>query len=319
MKCRHLSILLTFILLLTACAQNPVPAQPVDATLPGAPEVTQPTTAPAPIDEEPFQRLSLTITPDENAYQTISEDFSEDLTEFGITYIGVSNVMITLDDRQLSLEDALTAGKITPEEIICYAQLDANNGFCYEYPVSNNGLTKLVYNYYDQFDLVVFYDVYETPVGKQHLIKELDFCQYYAGRQTSFGFVDLDREDWGLTIETSDITPSGVTLHVTQQHGQHIGTLYIEEYALVDQLTQKVVHFSSDGPFINLFGQPGYTITDNSVTEITLDWSETHGELPSGTYELVLLISDQYDETDKHPLMKNFQDSQYHYIEFAIP
>ena len=306
---RVLIFLLTAMLLLSGCGQNEPPMPPVEATEP-----------PAPVQAaEPVQRLLITLENTEDfSYKHVSRELPDAITDFEITYHDVTNVMITLDGKVLALEDALKSGQITPEEIICYAQLDAADNFCFEYAASINGLTKLVYNYYDQFDLVVFYDVYETPDGAQHLIKELHLCQYYDGRRTSFGHGDIDSEDWGLTFEPTEITPTGLTLRVTQEQGQQIGTLKIFDYALVDQKTQLTLKDAKGNVFISLYEELGYEIALNSVTEIKLNWSAVRDALPSGAYKLVLHIIDVYDESQVNLLMKNFEDSQMHHIEFVV-
>lgn len=309
MEYRFLMILLVLLVMLSACSQDSAPLQVVEATMP--PEATEL------MQDAPHLKISL--TPEDNAYKALSEELPEDLTEFSISYIGVNNVMITLGNEQIPLEDALTSGRITPEEIIAYAQLDANNGYCYEYPVSTNGLTKLVYNYYDQFDLVVFYDVYETPDGNQHLIKKLNFCPYYDGRRISFGFGELDRENWGLTIQPAEITPEGLTLTVTQFGGQQIGGLRIVEYAIISRTEQETRRNSDGNIFVNLEDLPEYRIQMNGESSIQINWSADYGNLPAGDYTIWLNILDVYDESQVHPLMKNYQDLQGHYIDFPIP
>lgn len=302
-------VLLIAILIFSGCSQTVSPMHPVEATQPPVVQAA-----------ETVQRLQITLENTEDfSYKHVSRELPEGVTDFEITYHDVTNVMITLDGKLLTLEDALKFGQITPEEIIFYAQMDAGDNYCFEYATSTNGLSKLVYNYYDQFDLVVFYDVYETPDGKQHLIKELHLCQYYDGRRTSFGHGDIDREVWGLSFEPTDITPTGLTLRVRQEQGQKIGMLKIFDYALVDQKTQLTLKNADGGIFISLYDEPGYEITNNGMTKIKLDWSATHGELPSGAYKLVLHIIDVYDESQVNPLMKNFEDSQMHHIEFIVP
>ena len=309
MRNPYLAIILIFIIMLTGCSQDSPPIQPIDATMPPA----------ANVDIQEMPRLQISVNPEANAYNRISDGFPDDLTEFTITYVGISKVMIMLDNELLPLEDALTSGRITPEEIIAYAQLDATNGYCYEYPVSTNGLTKLVYNYYDQFDLVVFYDVYETPDCKQHLIKELNFCPYYDGRRISFGFSNLDREDWGLTIQPTKITPDGLTLAIIQSGGQQIGNLNIIEYAITSKPEQQALKTSTGDTFVNLIDLTDYQIQVDGISSIPINWSESYGTLPSGDYTIWLNIMDVYDESMVHPLMKNFQDLQGHYVDFTIP
>ena len=56
----------------------------------------------------------------------------------------------------------------------------------------------------------------------------------------------------------------------------------------------------------------------DDVTEFTFDWSEPYGQVSSGEYELVLWIKDIYDESQKHPLMRNFYDTQIYAVRFTV-
>lgn len=60
------------------------------------------------------------------------------------------------------------------------------------------------------------------------------------------------------------------------------------------------------------------TLQTDDVTELTIDWTEPYGELSSGEYELVLWIKDIYDESQKHPLMRNFYDTQIYAVRFTV-
>ena len=60
------------------------------------------------------------------------------------------------------------------------------------------------------------------------------------------------------------------------------------------------------------------TLQTDDVTELTIDWAEPYGELSSGEYEVVLWIKDIYDESQKHPLMRNFYDTQIYAVRFTV-
>ena len=49
-----------------------------------------------------------------------------------------------------------------------------------------------------------------------------------------------------------------------------------------------------------------------SMIAIKRDW------LSSGEYEVVLWIKDIYDESQKHPLMRNFYDTQIYNLDFTV-
>ncbi len=182
---------------------------------------------------------------------------------------------------------------------------------------------------YPECALHLTYDVYETPDGKQTLIEELyvsditdhqrTISYFYVDNESEWGYL-LDREDWGITFEVSDTSPTQITLDYTQQGGQQIGDLVIESYFLYPAETNG----SPDNTpgYIgwakaNSEGLPIPLLRDTSG-QITMDWSVICGSLDPGNYHLKLSISDIYEEFEVHPLMANFYDKQSYYIAFSI-
>ena len=117
----------------------------------------------------------------------------------------------------------------------------------------------------------------------------------------------LNEEDWGLTFELSNVTSHGVTVTCTQSGGQQIGQLKINNY-----------HVVVPGDWTDI-QDCEVELTMDGTCQFTIDWSKCYGELPSGTYYLMLSVYDIYDESQLHPFMDNFQDWQLHDIEFTIP
>ena len=60
-------------------------------------------------------------------------------------------------------------------------------------------------------------------------------------------------------------------------------------------------------------------ITQNGTTEIQLDWTEVYGELPSGEYYIFPGVDDIYDESQIHPLIVKYKESQHSPVIFTIP
>jgi hypothetical protein len=57
-----------------------------------------------------------------------NKELYKDNSDYNLYYYGLSEVNIKINNKILSLEDALKSGKITLEEIIAKAYKDANNG-----------------------------------------------------------------------------------------------------------------------------------------------------------------------------------------------
>lgn len=267
------------------------------------------------------QRLHLSVTDVDGAYHSYSAEDLGNNFDGNLVYM-VEDVSITLDKETIPLIEAITEGRITVEEIIAYARIDAQNRYCKEITETKNGLTKFVYQYYDQFDLGVYYDIYETPDGREHLISNVRIHEYTGGTREGFQFrttdkngddVAIDREDWGLSFEVLEATPTYVDFQVTQSGGQQFG-----------ELQYYVLSFFDDNAKAYL-EKPLPSSDDMNVIEAgkasihRIDWSESHGELPPGKYYLWLRVCDIFDPNAIHPLTRDFYDEQSYCISFEIP
>lgn len=270
------------------------------------------------------QKLKLNVTVEDDAgLKIIFAEKNNERHGNNITYLGISDVAIDIDGTTWELEDAVNEGQISSEEMIAYARLDVNNGFCEEKWESQNSLAKFTYRYLE-YDIVYIYDVYETPNGKQHVISELAVCA--PGRSPSFFYVDeetgkpIDYEDWGLKFDVVEANDAEVILKCTQIGGQQIGKLYVEYFDLyrknVEDGTEEYIE-----PLVNDFlGELNINcdIAMNGVSDIILDLSKKYGDLVAGEYVVYLSVKDRYSESDKHPLMRNYYDRQRFAISFTV-
>lgn len=266
----------------------------------------------------PERRLLLNAEQHSVGWVTIPADqlggnFPED-----ITYQNVSNVTIEVDGTVYPLEEAIRDGHITVEEIFAYARIDARNGICRERHTTRNGLTYFIYSY-PWYDIRLSYDVYETPDAQQHLISYFGIYNssgtIYSVHHDDEGNV-IDREDWGLTFTAVSATPTTLTYQCQQAGGQQIGALFASFYTVFAEDMSYVV------PIKEIISPEEFqetALTMNGTCTNTIDWSEFYGKLPSGNYILRLQVSDVYDESQVHPLMKNFYDHQYYDFPFTIP
>jgi len=247
----------------------------------------------------------------------------EDAEQY-IHYSGLTDVLIEIGGEQRKLEDALRDGAITEEEIFCYARMDARAGFCEERCVSKHGLSNFTYHY-PEFSLRIIYDIYETPDGKQHLISDLALYPpdtYNIGPYTYFFYKGtnqrLDREDWGLTLEVTEVQSTGATVTCTQSGGQQIGQLEILAFMIGSA-------DSRGWRSLPTLGSPGempgcdQAVRMEGSFRFHLDWSEAYGEVPSGEYDIVFLVLDRFDETQVHPLMEDYTDYQSYELRILVP
>ena len=301
-------MVLAAILLLSACTGGSI-----------SPETT---TAPQEPQADSGQMLKLSVHKDtENAQIFSVEELGGNFNR-GLLYRRVKDVTIEVDGKKIPLETALAQGKITEEALWYYTQQDARNGFCQETWESRLGLSWVTFDYGD-FSVVMAKDIYETPDGQQHLISSMKVHDPQNGKYSEpiYGsyydeetYQRIDREDWGLTFTVSDPSPSGLSVQCRQSGGQQIGQLIIGWYIISNQ----------DGFIPNLAGtgeSPGldHPVEMNGETTFTINWLEEYGELPSGKYQIDFSVLDEFEESQVHPLMRDYHDWQYYILEFTIP
>lgn len=248
------------------------------------------------------------------------EELGGNFTE-GLTYWYVTNVSIDIDGNSMKLETALQEGLITENDILYYARLDAANGVCQETYESTHGLTNFTY-YYPEYSLRIIYDILETPDGQQHLISDMSIYPPGSEHSAYYVFFDsetstrYDVEDWGVEFKVASASPTGVTITCSQFEGQQIGYLYISSYGLsnADGIVARTDGIENENPRCD-----GGIIQMNGTTNISIDWSEYYGKLPSGNYTLELYVKDEFSEDQIHPLMVDYYDLWCYEIEFSVP
>lgn len=266
------------------------------------------------------QALNLTVQLNSDSFFDIPTEETGGNFSQCVQYRGVKSVSIEIDGQTLALEEALSEGLVNEEELFYLARTDARNGFCEQVQESKNGLTHYTFRY-PEYNLRIVYDIYETPDGQQHLISDL--CIY--DKTINLGaYVDiydkdtgkrLDLEDWGIEMEITDVTSTGLTLTITQTGGQQIGDLYTFGYALIVEDEGFVTRLDASGETPSL----DHALQMEGITELTVDWTDVYGELPSGEYELMLDIIDRFDEDQVHPLMVDYHDWQVYTQMITIP
>lgn len=259
------------------------------------------------------QTLHISAVPAQDAYTVFSLE-TRDGTQSELVYYNLEDVVVQLNGIGFTLETALRDGKTSISELTSWARTDAQNGFCTETAETVNGLTQFLYHY-NEFNLYIIYDVLETPDGGQHLIQSFRIHPPYSDLSLkSINFTDAEgnlitREDWGLTFEVAEVTATSITLNCTQSGGQQIGQLKTYSYILDSDSEQKCLTAATHE----------VDIEADATTFYILDWSDNCGDLPSGTYSLSIEVCDNYDESQMHPLMRNYHDRQWYTISFDIP
>lgn len=236
---------------------------------------------------------------------------------YSLSYDLVENVTVEAQGERMPLEEAISGGKITVDEILADVRRDAAAGICQESTQTVNGLTRFEYAY-PEMELWSICDVLETPDGAQPMIRSFTvrapghpdiLSTHFFDMSTPYHY-EIDREDWGLEFRVRSATPEGITLEISQEGGQQFGQLMATKYSL---------DASGWQPLGAADLTPGWAVNMGGTSQLTIDWTQTIGRLESGDYCLRLHIEDDYDSSDVHPLARNFWDWQSYYIEFRIP
>lgn len=305
MKRSLFCIPLIVLLLFCSCGNNA--AAPTVESLP--------TEAPISDSEESYA-FSLAVVEDPD-----DESFRFEANGFSIDYIGLEEVSYTTPTKSIPLQEALQDGTVSVNMLIANARDDAEKKICKESTTTRNGLTRYSYTY-PEYRLDVIYDIYQTPDGKEHPVKDINISAT-SHHVDSITIIDdetglaIDREDWGLTFEVTNATSNTITMKCNQSGGMQIGDLQIRMY---------YIQTAQDGSFLEYLPEIDMvieyniaSIAHNSESNITIDWTDLYGKLPAGDYIMRLYISDIYDPSQVHPLMKNYYDGQSYQIPFTIP
>lgn len=237
-----------------------------------------------------------------------------------VSYVGISDVTIDIDGTTRKLADALQDGSVTVDQLIADARQDAVLGFCREGVTSKNGLAEFTY-YYGDYRLHYVYDVYETPDGRKHLIKDFTIYNSYSA-PVNFGYHydeegnPIDYEDWGLTFNVSQADSTALTVVCTQSGGQQFGNLQFSEAFLEKKNPTTQEWESLEDNFT--YDCIGTALTMGGTTELTFDVMEKGKPLPAGDYSLAMQFTDCYDPEEIPSLMRKYHDRQWYTVEFAI-
>lgn len=269
----------------------------------------------------PVQKLNISVVPNDSPHSILipPEELGNQM-DTELSYHGVKDVTIQLSDQSVPLEEAIRDGRITPEEIIAYAKIDARNGFCRETLESKLGLTQAFYRYRG-FLIRAVQDVFEMPDGTQHPVFSLSIHRTKPNYHMVGSLYEIDEngslkylgwEDWGLTFEIEALEGSVITVKCTQSGGDHFGSLQVESYDLVLCEENDVRMLQPE----NRLQFKPIALPSESSGSFTLDFSEQYSDIPAGNYYILLHVQDIFGET--HKFMKDYATIQGYKVYFSI-
>lgn len=98
-------------------------------------------------------------------------------------------------------------------------------------------------------------------------------------------------DDLGLTLEVQDVSSKGATVVFTQSGGSVTGSLEYSKSYKIEKLEGSgwvEANMIDDVVFEDI----AMTIASDDTTEYKINWKNVYGKLPSGTYRVVLTVTD---------------------------
>ena len=119
--------------------------------------------------------------------------------------------------------------------------------------------------------------------------------------------------DWGLTLSVEDVTPTGLTLVMTQKGGTPPeGIIYGYFFwleAWEDGRWQDVPQLPEAEEVA--WTDPAFTLPLGTSTDEAFNWDWRYGELPPGTYRICRTFTD--DQVSSHP------EQGFYWAVFTLP
>ena len=125
---------------------------------------------------------------------------------------------------------------------------------------------------------------------------------------------DVVLDTWGVTLTVRNVTPTGLTLIVTQSGGAPTGELetgsryWLEEYR--NGAWEAVPEVPTEDGVERGWDMIAYLIPMDDSVEWEINWTWIYGELPTGTYRIGKEIMDFRGTGD--------YDEQIYYAEFEV-
>ncbi|MBE6753139.1 MAG: hypothetical protein E7559_02095 [Ruminococcaceae bacterium] len=144
---------------------------------------------------------------------------------------------------------------------------------------------------------------YETEPRLAMILSDSGY-RYYRMKNTDYNDVKslvrtyeeqtADAPDWGVTLRTKDVTPTGLTLLIGQSGGSPTGELStgswyrIDVYDGIDWREAERLPMEHDV----VWTAEGWMIQPGQQSEWKTDWSWLYGELPEGVYRICKKVMD---------------------------
>ena len=113
--------------------------------------------------------------------------------------------------------------------------------------------------------------------------------------------------DWGITMSAIDITPTGMTLTITQSGGTFPDVLITTPAFYLEMQTSTGWEAMKAKDGTNVWEFTAHYLLPNETTESEIDWSEMYGALNPGTYRICKAVSDHLPTHDGQSYTYSFE------------
>ena len=130
-----------------------------------------------------------------------------------------------------------------------------------------------------------------------------------ADDKNSDSIVYDESDIWGITFSSENVTPSGMTLKIIQSGGEYEGQLeYGMEFSLEIRQNRNWIPVEPEKDIA--WEMIAYTLPENDITRLDINWAFIYGRLPAGHYRLGKEIMDFRGTGD--------YDTRTYYAEFTL-
>ena len=232
-------------------------------------------------------------------YIANSREFDEHDIDYNLYYYGLHDVYVTVDGITIPLIEALRYGKVTIDGIVanCIGGVSYDDGGSVLYDFGDYRIIK-----------------YHTLDGNRDVYIGTKDMDINAKNATALCIGVSPCYDFGLRLETKDVTFEGATVIFNQFGKETDGELQTGEAFYIERLSgNKWVSIETNPLFDYAFHQVAYSINKNGITEFDTEWHWLYGALGSGKYRIAKEVTNfrGTGDYDKQVYYAYFERPQY--------
>ena len=219
-------------------------------------------------------------------YIANSRDFDKNASDFNLYYLGLEDVYVKVDGDTLPLKEALSFGKVTLDGIIAECNRLSSLGLIKDEEYKDGG--SVLYDFSD-FKIIK----YHTLDGNRDIFIGTSDMNINAHGLLHMIIRGYRHYDFGLRLDTKDVSGKGATIVFNQKGGNVTGELVVgDEFYLERKNGNKWISVDTKPLIDYAFHMVAYRIFQGGKLEFRTDWEWLYGELGTGQYRIKKEVMD---------------------------